>query len=354
MIQYGTAPEAHEIELTVFGPGLGEAIAAHLGEGTWLLVDSCKAEHGSGPATAEYLDALGVDAAQVRAVVATHWHDDHVCAISKLAQKYGTADFYMSGVLRESEAVTFLATYGSEAAFGQTGGTRELATILRSRKVKVVNSQTYLVDETINGRNVRVSAFSPLPEVHRKAAAHLGQYLVKQGQPINKAPPEPSPNAAAIVLHLDFGDDAVLLGADLEDNKNWGWTAMVGDPWIIRRSKASAYKVAHHGSRTSDCEHIWTTLLTSQPVACVTPFIWGRHRLPTDEDKARLRSRTTGTYISSDASSRPAIANDQLKRLNDICTEIRRVDTGFGAVRLRKKLGATVWSVDLFGAARKL
>jgi len=41
MIDYGVAPAADEIEVTLFGPGYGEAIAVHLGEGAWLLVDSC-------------------------------------------------------------------------------------------------------------------------------------------------------------------------------------------------------------------------------------------------------------------------------------------------------------------------
>lgn len=41
MIDYGAAPATDEIELTLFGPGYGEAIAVHLGEGAWLLVDPC-------------------------------------------------------------------------------------------------------------------------------------------------------------------------------------------------------------------------------------------------------------------------------------------------------------------------
>jgi len=359
MIDYGPPPAADEIEVTVFGPGLGEAVVVHLGEDNWILVDSCVSENGSAPASAEYLTALGVETDRVRAIVATHWHDDHVRAISQLARTYIEADFFISGVLREQEALAFLATYSGRIAPGQTGGTKELVSVLHElngkRLVKPTQSRTYLVDEKINGRNVKVSALSPLPAANQKAAAHLAQYLVKKDQAINKAPPEPSPNAAAIVLHLDFGGgDAVLLGADLEDNKVWGWSAMVADDWALKKENSGAYKVSHHGSKSGDSDHIWTTLLTKNPVACITPFIFGRHNLPTDDDKARIRARTNQAYICSGASRKPAIDSEQLKRLNDICTKVRRVDTGLGAVQLRKKIDADSWSIALFGSAQKL
>lgn len=41
MIDYGAPPAADEIEFSLFGPGYGEAVAVHLGDGTWLLIDSC-------------------------------------------------------------------------------------------------------------------------------------------------------------------------------------------------------------------------------------------------------------------------------------------------------------------------
>jgi len=43
-----------------------------------------------------------------------------------------------------------------------------------------------------------------------------------------------------------------------------------------------------------------------------------------------------------------------LKRLGDIASNIARVATGFGAVRLRKQLGDTAWTVELFGTAQRI
>jgi hypothetical protein len=39
-----------------------------------------------------------------------------------------------------------------------------------------------------------------------------------------------------------------------------------------------------------------------------------------------------------------------LKRLEDICKKVVRVNSGFGAIRLRKSAAAN-WAVELFGAA---
>ena len=72
MIDYGTPPAADEIEITLFGPGYGEAIAIHLGEGVWLLVDSCIDPDSKAPASETYLEQIGVNAEQVRAIVASH------------------------------------------------------------------------------------------------------------------------------------------------------------------------------------------------------------------------------------------------------------------------------------------
>lgn len=109
MIDYGTPPAQNEIEVTLFGPGYGEAIAVHLGEGAWMMVDSCIDPDSKGPASGTYLEQIGVDASQVRAIVASHWHDDHVRGISKLAAKYPVADFVLSTVLNSKEAGAFVA-----------------------------------------------------------------------------------------------------------------------------------------------------------------------------------------------------------------------------------------------------
>jgi len=354
MSVYGAPPSSGEIEVMLFGPGYGEAIAIHLGDGVWLLVDSCIDPCSKEPATGKYLDEIGIQPGQVHSIIASHWHDDHVRGISQLAEKYPDANFVFSGIFNSQEAAAFLAAYSGSVSPNLSRGTNELyMSILGRQNAFPALHRTNVLEETLNAKHVRVTALSPLPTVHAKFTSFVAQYMAQKDRPINHAP-EIGPNIAAVALHIDLGDDAVLLGADLEENSNLGWSAVVADQWSGVRRPATAYKVAHHGSKTGDYSRIWTTLLMSNPIACLTPFTRGKCRLPTDVDRGRIKEHTPHAYISSGASRQPAMNRDQLKRLADICNSIALVDAGFGAVRLRKQIGASSWKVEMFGNAQAL
>ena len=355
MIEYGSPPANDEIELTLFGPGYGEAIAVHLGAKVWLLVDSCIDPGPKRPASLHYLQQIGMNATEhVRAVVASHWHDDHVRGIAQLAEACPSADFFLSAVLNEREATDFLAGYGGSAAPSQVKGTRELFNVIKAREdVVPAMHRTLLMDPMINGRQVKVTALSPTAGAFRQFVAHIAQYLPAVRKPVNHAP-DIRPNMAAIALHIDLGNDAILLGADLEDHKTLGWSAVIADSWSGAKRPSSAYKVAHHGSDTGDCTALWDTLLTQQPVSVLTPFMNGNVKLPSVSDRARVRSRSSDAYISSDASRKPRMPRPQQDRLKHICNNLAPVNPGFGAVRLRKKLGTTTWHAELFGSAGQL
>ena len=76
-------PRADEIEISLFGPGCGESLVLHLGHGDWMIVDSCIDNVSAGPASLRYLRDLGIDPArQVKWILTTHWHDDHIRGLS--------------------------------------------------------------------------------------------------------------------------------------------------------------------------------------------------------------------------------------------------------------------------------
>jgi hypothetical protein len=355
MIYSGGTPAADEIEVVLFGRGYGEALALHVGDGVWLLVDSCLDPDSKTSASGVYLDQIAVAPSQVHTIVASHWHDDHVRGISKLAQKYPDAEFVISGIFNEKEASAFLSAFSGGSSAGLGRGTNELFSAVQQRRfVSPALHKTIVLQETLSGRDVLVTALSPMPAAFSQSVAHLATYLPHRNKTINHAPPETAQNIESVALHIDFGNDAILLGADLENHSTCGWAAVVADQWSGRRRPATAYKVAHHGSYTGDCPSIWATLLTPKPTALLTPFTLANQRLPTDADKVRLRRMAGDAYISSGASRRPDIDSGQLKRLADICRNVRLVEIGFGAVRLRKKYGAASWNVDLFGAAQEL
>lgn len=126
-----TAPKASELELSLFGPGVGECLVIHLGSGEWMIVDSCLGEQRDKPIALEYLELLGVDvSSQVKVVLVTHWHDDHIRGVSDIVREASLARFACSAAVN-SEA--FFSLIGADRVIklvGHTSGITEFAEVL--------------------------------------------------------------------------------------------------------------------------------------------------------------------------------------------------------------------------------
>src|SRR5687767_11465220 len=126
------APPSHdEIELSVFGREFGEALCIHLGNAEWMLVDSCIDPRTGAPAALSYLESLGINAADdVRLVIATHWHDDHVRGLGFIVQFCARATVVCSAALARKDIFAFVIE--QEEARGAIGsGLDEFRTLLR-------------------------------------------------------------------------------------------------------------------------------------------------------------------------------------------------------------------------------
>lgn len=259
----------------------------------------------------------------------------------------------MSGVFNNNELLEFLLAHSPDTGSIQSGGTKELVKIISTKKDHFFTYQrSIILDKKILGQQVQVTAFSPTQHAQRTMLAHLASYIPKSNDPINHAP-DSKPNLSAIVVHIDNGNDAILLGSDLENQGDFGWKAVLEHAWCISKKKASTFKVAHHGSITAHHDGIWTQLLIDNPISLMTPFIRGGVSLPTENDKTRIKEKSSAAYISSNASKKPEMSSAIEKRLGSISKNLSKVNPGFGAIRLRKKAG-TDWSVELFGRAHSI
>jgi glyoxylase-like metal-dependent hydrolase (beta-lactamase superfamily II) len=100
-------PAADEIEVCLFGPGFGESILVHVGDGRWIAVDSCVYAGVDGPVALHYLDQLGIDASAIETVLVTHWHDDHCRGASKLVASTPHAKVWIAETLTNTELFRF-------------------------------------------------------------------------------------------------------------------------------------------------------------------------------------------------------------------------------------------------------
>jgi hypothetical protein len=297
-----------------------------------------------------------VDPANVVAVVASHWHDDHVRGLSDLLSACTNAELFISGVFNDREAMAFLAAYSGKHTKGLSRGTRELYDSVDRTRSAVIppTHRTLICQFPIGGRQVSVVALSPTTEGQVRTLAHFAAYVpsdAEEDSPVNHAP-DLQPNLESVVVHVDLGDDAILLGSDLEHHGLAGWQGIVESRFGSSRRQASVYKVAHHGSITAEYQGIWDLMLIARPTSLMTPFINGSVKLPKDSDRQRIRKASAHSFISSGAGRRAVLDREIEKRLNDLCNNLTPVNNGFGAIRLRRQ--GNHWASTLFGDAMVL
>lgn len=345
-------PSADSIEVSLFGPGVGECVVLHVGDGAWVVVDSCIEVSGRAVAL-EYLASLGVAPVSVCRVVATHWHDDHIRGLAQVVEKAAKAGFVCSGALRRKE---FLSLIAASPAVRRTtklaSGVDEMTSVLQQLR-QTNRHPTWASSNQVLWRNGAGQLTSLSPSSATLSRSMLGfAALAPKLKAALKTIPDVSPNETSVALHLQCGKAVVLLGADLEVTAagDEGWHAVLASS-ERPQARASTYKVAHHGSKTADIEEIWKVLLERQPTSMVSAFT--RSHLPTDEDVERLKS-LSGRLVQTGRSQVQAIHRDPMvdRTVAQVAKRPptpRRGRMGQVRVRLSRSTGV-VSSIETFGA----
>jgi hypothetical protein len=96
-----------------------------------MIVDSCYNQSGDTAIALEYLEGLRVDVGrQVKLVVASHWHDDHIRGISQILRRAKSARFACSAAIRTEEFLTLVCAHEEIKLVEHTSGLSELADVL--------------------------------------------------------------------------------------------------------------------------------------------------------------------------------------------------------------------------------
>ena len=355
-----TRPADDEVEVSLFGPGIGECVVLHLGLDAWIIVDSCIDRASREPAALQYLRELGVDVSvAVKRVVVTHWHDDHLEGAATILREAESAKFVCAAALRVAEFQTLVGS--SDSALMVSSGVAEFASILetlRERRPPGVRKESvgpiFAKADTViyrrgpeSGLAADVYALSPSDGAMMLSWHEVTGLLVgpAQGQPKRRAV-SLQPNKVAVTLWVTVGNHRILLGADLEEGPNplLGWKAVVNSE-TRPAGKAIVLKVAHHGSRNADNPDVWERMVAANPYAVVTPFSFGGVFLPTPQDIGRLLSRSDRVYSTAKpGGTRPRPRIGAVDNLADRLTRDRRTlrTSSVGHVRLRWKAAAAM------------
>lgn len=361
-------PAPHEVEISVFGPGLGECIVVHLGDGDWLVVDSCRNGLSGRPVALDYLDSLNVDVGtRVKMVVASHWHDDHINGLDELLGAAKGARFVNSAAHELADIVRLTQLSAKTPLASATRTYEKIFQILAARKLAgerreavgpvlaVANRKLLSLLDPSRLVPTEVFSLSPGDGVMNLAKLETINALATVQQ--KRRPVHQGANQICIVLFLKLGNCTALLGADLENASGIteGWNAIIHSA-ERPEGTASFFKIPHHGSENAHSAHCWTHLLSPHPVAVVTPY--SPSALPRPSDIGRICNSTHSAFLTSDPTqgSIPRRPNPVDKTVRSMALK-RRLLTGkmgHGQYRFDACDPSATPVVDLHNGARKL
>lgn len=356
------APASGTLEVSLFGPGRGESVAVHMGEGRWLIVDSCINRRTKSVPVLAYLSDIGVDpATQVKLVVATHAHDDHFAGISQVYQACESATFVCPAALSIPEFIALTDVEEIEhtglpvRAFSEY---RRVFQIIDRRiddgfeAVQYAMAQRVLYEDPGIDVSCKVIALSPSDRTFRRAMRAIRKSLprvdvAEYRECIN-------PNDLSITLRIEAGGQSLLLGADmLSGPRGSGWHAVIAGPRPAQ--KASLFKVSHHGSVTGHRGGVWSELLVKRPLAIMTPY--RSSGLPKGADCRRILKLTPNAYVTaSQTGTMSPEARQEAADLGSLAQNARELDGEPGHIQARSAVGsgAANWTVVLVEPAKAL
>jgi hypothetical protein len=365
---HATPPDESEFEVSVFGPGHGECIVLHLGKGAWVVVDSHRDGETNEPVALRYLQTLGVNVAeQVKMVVATHWHDDHMDGLGDLFEECESAKFVCTMAMQREELKTLIETYRGQI-LNVGSGVDEMRQVLDELDERAPKGNVPAPVLAIEGR-VLLTRNDDLPfHVHALAPSDAGvgvmltriqqKQLPKENRRRLRVPMLDE-NDASVVLAVRVGSESVLLGGDLEERGRGGigWQVIL-DHHPAEGGRFDGFKIPHHGSDTGYHPDVWPRLMHDESWAAVTPYNKLKNPLPTPADCQRILQTAKYAYISA-APGLTEYRHDQLgvRETELAATLAIAEEPGLqGQIRLRKRLGddGKDWTVELFGNAAPL
>jgi hypothetical protein len=359
-------PASDEFEIVIFGPGVGECILMHLGNGDWFVIDSCRFPGSKKAAALEYLEALSIEpSSAIKRILATHWHDDHVNGLSDIVRRCPNATFAMSAALASDQFFQLVYDVDNHNKLVSANSTAsEFADILdqfASMGQVTPAPDLFVSDGTLLFRggfndSTCIQALSPSAAAISNATTAVIANLVTNTA--TRQFRRFDPNDLSVAVQVTAGAIDLLLKADLENTNEpeFGWRAVLSSAFRPNR-RNRIVKVGHHGSRNADNDSVWNTMVEANPVSVVTPYSRLAKPLPRTEDIRRIKKRTNQLYATtwppSSSPQRRLGVDGYISGATTVRKAINRVP-GFVRVRFDLNHSAPSLIVELYGSARKM
>jgi len=353
-----------EVTLIGTGGGYGESCVIHLGNQNWVVIDSCIDPFTKKSLPLEYLSNINVNIENdVKLIVCTHWHDDHILGISQLLEHSKNAKFSMAKANDRKKFLQFVSLdYQKIQKETSNSSTEEFNICLeilekRNSTTVLATADRTLISIPINNSNSEILSLSPSDYVIQEFDKEISTLISEYGVP-NKKIVCQTPNSKCVVLFIKLGNHRALLGADLEvsNDNRLGWLNILDNSQVIDK-KSSLFKIPHHGSKNGYHERIWLELLEKNPISELSPCNKGC-KLPEIEMLQKFCRHSDKVYMTS------AIIREKPKKrdksIEKIIEKYRRilheVKYQKGIIRCQIDINniSANWNVNLFEHALQI
>ena len=367
-----TLPLSEEIEVSIFGTGggYGEAAAIKLKDSDWVIIDSCINPNTKEPLALSYLKKIGVDIKRdVKWVICTHWHNDHIMGLSQTLKECESAKFCMPSVNDRKKFLQFVGLDCSKVKKGSISSFNEFRDCMlimndRKKHVKRISSDCYIYNEILeigddNRKiNIELASLSPsdsaVANFDHELSSLLNNFSITEKSVIEK-----SANEKSVVILLKYNGFSALLGADLEigNKEDEGWSDIYNNSVLVK-DKSIIYKIPHHGSKNGYDKTIYEGLVDDDAILKLTP--WNRgEKLPQFDMLKVYSDHSPNLYITSalKVSSKPKKRDKSVEKIiNQFSRKLSEVKFDEGIIRSRHNLTKVdeKIKVETYGGAFKV
>jgi beta-lactamase superfamily II metal-dependent hydrolase len=356
-------PDRETLEVTVIGPGYGEAVLVHIGDGKWIAIDSCSNTKDRTSLSRRYLQSIGAKLTDIIAVICTHWDDDHIRGFFDLADHAINAKLVIASAFVKKDFLAYANLFGRPLTQKTRSKLSEIVSTIelfasRNGGVSYALGDRRIFDRQASQHSHKQACelwtLSPSDAEHNNFLSWISSQFPRGGE-TRRIVTSRIRNDLSIVTLVVVGKDAILLGGDLEEpgSSDRGWSAILsssGRP----SSKSSVFKVPHHGSSNAHHDRVWKELLQDDAYAVVSPWKMGGRSIPEESDLQRIKGFTPNGFLSAPTKRVANIKRPQAvqKTIKEVALDFGTISQEPGMVRLRKKAGTKdSWKAELFAGA---
>lgn len=400
-----------EIEVTLIGgsSGYGESVLVRYGDKEWAIIDSCVDALTQTCLPLAYLDEIGVNIQeQVKYVICTHWHDDHIQGLHKILDSCSNNVVFCVAIA--SEKLRFLYEIERSNLYEADRGVRkELILAMDKVNEKGIKVRRLIQDLSAFETNDCIcKALSPSQKELELFYYELAHATVERGQVLvqkeklssikdeeiesaeeiseeifaefeskieieenvlidddikdldklkgNKKVTKPNINDRSVALLFTIKGHQIVLGADLEVSSDCecGWQS-VNDCASMKGVSAGIFKISHHGSETGYYELFLRNHIKPSATAKLTTWIKGKSVRPEKTTLNKYHQHFSKLYITTDPSylTGKFTTPEYRNVMEETTEEIVDIRNKIGIVQSRLDLnsGTDDWITKVYGSA---